>query len=145
VVSFELPSDYNDDLKQEARLSILRAARRYEGAPEQLMRTVLGHSISKAAARESRRNRREVEIDSSRDVADTHQSRFLVTEYSLVKRVTEALTELPAQLKRIFELLYQEGLTQREAAIRMKVSQPRVAKLHTQLRDELKERLRSAV
>ena len=39
----------------------------------------------------------------------------------------------PSQLQTVFYMLYCEELSQREAAVRLGVSQPRVAALHRQL------------
>ena len=49
------------------------------------------------------------------------------------QRVRAWLLELPPRLQEVFRLLYEEGLTQREAAWRLGVSQPRVAAVHRQL------------
>lgn len=142
LYSFDLPLDYGADLEQEGRLSLVLAARRYHEPTEQLMRTVLANSVLKASARESRRCRRTVEIEAAETVAD--ESQHESSDPGLVRRTKRAIVTLPAPLKQLFGLLYVEGISQREAASRLRLSQPRVSKLHAQLKQRLKAILDNA-
>jgi RNA polymerase sigma factor (sigma-70 family) len=83
-------------------------------------------------------------IDAAQELVDVTQSRQLATDYWLVQRVKKTLEALPNALKQVFRLLYAEGLSQREAASRLNISQPRIAKLHAHLQKEVKERLINA-
>ena len=53
----------------------------------------------------------------------------------LIQSVRRWAVDLPTRLARLYQLLYVEGATQREAARQMRLSQPRVAQLHRQLLD----------
>jgi RNA polymerase sigma factor (sigma-70 family) len=142
VLSFRLPADYGADLKQEARLSLLGAFRRYPEPSEQLIRTVLGHSVLKASVRESRRYGRKDPIEAAEEMADDSQRESY--EPVLIQRLRDAIQALPSSLQQIFGLLYVEGISQRDAASRLGISQPRVSKLHKEFKARLKTILTNA-
>jgi RNA polymerase sigma factor (sigma-70 family) len=141
LFSFNLPADYGADLEQEARLSLLAASRRYADPNDQLIRTVLGHSVLKASLREVRRNGRTIPIEAAEQLAD--DSQYESYEPALIQRLRNAIKALPSSLQQIFSLLYVKGVNQRCAASLLKVSQPRISNLHKELKARLKAILTS--
>jgi RNA polymerase sigma factor (sigma-70 family) len=142
LFSFNLPPDYGADLEQEARLSLLAASRRYAEPNDQLIRTVLGHSVLKASLREGRRHGRTISIEVAEQIVD--HSQYESYEPALIQRLKNAIETLPSSLQQIFSLLYVDGISQRCAASLLKVSQPRVSSLHKELQARLKAILTNA-
>jgi len=126
-----------EDAAQEARLSVALVARRgIQG--EGYLRRVISNSVRNAA-----RQTLVVSNETTADALDAldddeERQRDLLAE----ARVGEWIAGQSAQVQAVFELLYREDLSQREAAKRLGISQPRVAKLHRELlargRDELR-------
>jgi RNA polymerase sigma factor (sigma-70 family) len=59
-------------------------------------------------------------------------------DFFVISRVRQAIARLTQTLQRVYKALYIEGQTQRELAEELCVSQPRVAKLHHQLLQEVR-------
>jgi RNA polymerase sigma factor (sigma-70 family) len=136
TISFGLPSDFAADLEQEGRLGLLIALRRYGAPPERLMRTVVANAVLKKSISEARWRRYSVAIETAEELPC--QPKTPNCENGLLGGL---LQELPGSLQTIFQLLYVEGLSQRIAAVRMSVSQPRVTELHKQLKRKLKAKI----
>jgi RNA polymerase sigma factor (sigma-70 family) len=126
-----------EDAAQEARLSLALVVRQGIHA-ERYVRRVISNSVRNAA-----RQTLVVSNETSADALDAlpddaGREGDLLAE----SRVREWIARQPAQVQAVFHLLYREDLSQREAAERLGVSQPRVAKLHRELlargRDELR-------
>jgi RNA polymerase sigma factor (sigma-70 family) len=64
---------------------------------------------------------------------DTPDPEQTLIDAEAIRHLRAMLPTLPASLKKMFELLYDEELDQRAAAVRIGISQPRVAQLHRQL------------
>jgi|GEM_PF-2078355 len=62
-----------------------------------------------------------------------------------VTKIRKWLEKLPGNLRAIYEALYVAGLSQREVAANLKISQPRVAQLHQQLLAQGKQDLASLI
>lgn len=126
-----------EDAAQEARLSVALVARQgIQG--EGYVRRVISNSV-RNAARQTLVVSNETTADALDALADDEgRQGDLLAE----ARVREWIAGQSAQVQAVFELLYREELSQREAAERLGVSQPRVAKLHRELlawgRDELR-------
>ena len=58
-----------------------------------------------------------------------------------VRRLTEALEQIPERLRMVLSLHYIEDLTYREIAGLLKVSEPRVCQLHSEALAQLRKLL----
>ena len=70
--------------------------------------------------------------DATEDLED-HRDRLDSLDFFAILRVRRWLETLPLTLRNLFALIYRNGLSQRDAARILQVSQPRVAQLHTEL------------
>jgi len=124
-----------EDLAQEARLRILRLARRGGPCAEPYIRTVIANTVREAARREARVLEHLLLAD---DVGDKQGSEDIAEASSeSIACVTDSVSTwirgLSARLQTIYDLLYVRGHTQREAAAIIGITQPRIAQLHTEL------------
>lgn len=133
TVGFELPSDFAADLEQEARVAVLNALNRYGDAPEQLIRTIVANSILKGSINEARWRRHTAPVNAAENIC----SDFEEPNHD-VRLLSALIRTLPSSVQQVFQLLYVEGVSQRIAAARMKVSQPRITHLHKELKETLK-------
>ncbi len=120
---------FADDVAQEVRLALVLAIRKTGIKDERYLRRVISNS-AKNSTRQTLVVTREVSDDS---IEELPQEQPAVRDVLAERRTREWLHDLPRQLKAVFHLLYRRGLSQREAAVCLGVSQPRVAKLHRQL------------
>lgn len=125
------------DVAQDARLAVVLAIRKTGIDDEQYLRRVISNS-----ARNSTRQRLVVARQVSDDFLEEIREEPTVRDVLLERRIRRWLYDLPRQLKDVFHLLYRRGLSQREAAEYLGVSQPRVAKLHRQLLERGSDGLR---
>jgi len=135
-----------DDFAQEARLKLLRALRGYGLPSDGYVRVLISNTIESVRAVRMRSLSREIHFPApsaeqeDSDQPDRGEDRIPdrdhphpQTERVIMIAVAQWVESLPDGLRSIYELLYVEGLTQREAARAMKVTQPWVAQLHTEL------------
>jgi len=118
-----------DEFAQAARLRVWGALRKFGEAPSPAyLRKVIANAVrtplsSDPALADAR------EIDES-DFIDT----FLLQSDPLMIDVVQAwLRTLPPPLQRVYHLLFVKEYSQREAALILRVSQPRIAQLHRAL------------
>ena len=119
-----------DDLAQTARIQLWRALCREPGLPDSYIRRIVVNALrsSARAARagllfEAPERADHVAVDELVGTADP--DRALAVRWWIAS--------LSDRQRLLYELIYVAGHTQREAAQRLSVSQPRVAQLHQQL------------
>ena len=128
---------FAEDVAQHVRLEVVRAIRKTRVKDERYVRRVISNS-AKNSARQTQVAARMVSGDALEGLEEEPVVRDVLAE----RRVRQWIDEQPSQLQAVFHLLYCEDLSQREAAVRLGVSQPRVAKLHRQLLARAAEELR---
>jgi RNA polymerase sigma factor (sigma-70 family) len=131
--------DDAEDFAQAARISLARAARDRRPAAEPYRRKLIKHAAMSAARKERTRFR-----GLSNNRADLEDNLEVRRIGSAEAEVVDWITTLPSRLKGVYELLYERGYTQREAAEMLHVSQPRVAQLHNELIRRGREELLAA-
>ncbi len=132
-----------DDLAQEIRIRLVRALCIGGGRlPDAYVRRVIRNATrtalrdSRAAVSNGLAHRMPVEdLPAPQDFRDS-QIEGLVRLWVVV---------LPVHLQRLYKMLYVGGLTQREAATILGVTQPRVAQLHRDLLTRARENLQHLV
>jgi len=132
-----------DDLRQAGRLALHGAALKYDadrGPFSHFARRVIKRRVQGEAARLDGQRYGEVAI------ADNPLAIEAMTDCSRTAavEVTDALALFPLSHREVYRLLYIEGMTQRRAAHRLGVSQPRVAQLHRMLLDASRRLLRES-
>jgi RNA polymerase sigma factor (sigma-70 family) len=121
-----------DDFAQAGRLALARvAADRGEGYKKRVIR----NAIFDAARRERRGFR---SLAGGRE--ELNEAVLRVGDNDL-SDVTECVARLPQRLRDVYDLLYIQGFTQREAATRLQVTQPRITQLHTELKRSVRNQL----
>lgn len=130
----------SDDLAQDVAVKLLLAYRRQVQAPSGPKNVALIVSNVTRNAHRARLRRAAVEVppdewelDVASDAANDDRE-----SASVYRRIDEVLR---GRLRDIFECLYALGLTQREAAARLRLSQPRIAQLHKELLSRARETL----
>lgn len=121
--------DAAQEFAQAARISLARIATRANELGTFYLRRVIQNAVRDAARQELRMYGTALPLDAAVftvDPATEEQS-------ALVASVTDWVSLLPPRLQRLYDLLYVQGYTQREAAPLMGVSQPRVTQLHNTL------------
>lgn len=123
--------DDAEDFEQAARIALARGARRIPERGEAYVRRIIQNAVRGAVRRERRAlgPMSDVTVGFDDNISDPRPEQ----ESELVRLVLEWLSLLPARTQQLYELLYVQGYTQREAAQVMSVSQPRVAQLHADL------------
>jgi RNA polymerase sigma factor (sigma-70 family) len=129
VYRAELPRDHIADLEQDARLALIRAVRRYPVVPERLARRIMKNEFSKRAATE-RSKCRTLPLPEADAQQDDEQSPDCSPDPWRIDAVRRAMRCLPLAQQRLYEAIYRDGLTQREAAQKFRISQSSVAKAH---------------
>lgn len=121
-----------DDFAQVARLRLYRALRQHGVRPDPYIRRLIKNAVLRAAVTEARpfgplaRNRDELVDDRAEGLSEDRLT-------GAIDAVRRWAATLPARLLRLRDLLYVDGLSQRDAARALSVSQPRVAQLHADL------------
>lgn len=122
---------HRDDAQQRGMLGMLRAASKYDpsrGLPfEHYALAAARNEVSKAVQRLP-----------SQEATGVDLPDLWVDERScspMLDALCDWLLKAPAKLRQVFEGLYVLGLSQRQLAARLGVSQPRVAALHRELMD----------
>lgn len=132
------PDDpFADDVAQNLRLAVMLAIRKTGINDERYLRRVISNS-AKNSARQTQVASLEVSDDTLALLPLEPTARDVLAE----RRVRQWIGYQPSQFQALFDLLYREDLSQRDAAMRLGVSQPRVAQLHRQLLERGKGELR---
>lgn len=116
-----------DDAAQEARITVALVTRKGI-TDERYLRSAISNSVQNAA-RQTLVAANEAPPDGLDDLKTETPERDLLAE----QRVRAWIAEQPHQLRAVYDLLYGEDVSQREAAERLGLSQPRVAQLHRDL------------
>lgn len=121
--------DTADELAQAARLRVWGALRKTETVPSvNYLRKVIANAVRTPLASDLALEAAS-EIEDG-DIVDVHLEQ---SDPLAVDAVRAWVATLPAQLQRVYRLLFVEEYSQREAALILGVSQPRVAQLHRAL------------
>ena len=130
---FQLDREYAEDFAQEARFRLFTALRRQPLLPKEYLRRVISNAIQTAVWK-TRMLASEVSLDEAmehleakREEPGTHQDLLVVAA------VRNFISGLPLKLQRVYQLIYEQAHTQREAAIDLCVAQPRIAQMHREL------------
>src|SRR5262245_33950930 len=137
------PSDL-DDLMQAGRIALFRAAEKYDPSREIPFNHYANRAIRNAAVKEARRltGQRELEeVDLEALHAVATRSTPNEARHEQEESFGDWVAQLPDRLALTFRLLYEERLSQREAARIARVSQPYVAKLNKALLDHARTTL----
>lgn len=126
-----------DDVAQDVRLALLLAVRRTGIKDERYVRRLISNS-----ARNSARQSKVAALEVPDDNLPVRLEAPSVCDVLAERAVQRWIGEQKDLLQAVFRLLYCAGLTQRQAAERLGVSQPRVATLHRQLLERGKQQLR---
>jgi RNA polymerase sigma factor (sigma-70 family) len=123
-----------DDFAQEARLRVFLAHRGRENRSQPYLKLTAKNAMRDYYGDETRYQqhyfyRAEKELEFS---DGTSEGSFA---NEVVRRITVRnwVDHLPPILQTVYQLIYESGYTQREAAVILKLSQPRVAQLHSEL------------
>ena len=132
--------DAAQEFAQAARIALARTAASADELGTFYMRRVIQNAVRDAA----RRERRMFGVAAPLDDADTAVDPATEERSDLIDWSADWVSLLPRRLNQLYNLLYVQGYTQREAAPLLGVSQPRVTQLHQELlrrgRAELIER-----
>lgn len=129
-----------DDLEQAGRIALWRSTARFDARRGAFI-NYARRAVKNAIRSEIQRVRPVSEAgerlihpmdDATEDVEDQCDPVNSLDLFVIV-RVRRWLETLPLTLRNLFALIYRNGLSQRDAARILRVSQPRVAQLHTEL------------
>lgn len=113
-----------DELAQAARLRVLAAVRQRGDLPQAYLRTVIANAVATPLTRD-----RALEMADQVPLDLVDEEAAGPADHLAVEAVQQWLPNLPAPLQRVYHLLFVEGHSQREAALLMQVSQPRIAQM----------------
>lgn len=119
---------FADDVAQDIRLAVMLAIRKTGITHERYIRRVISNS-----AKNSARQTLVVSLEVSGLLRPELRGNPTTRDVLAERRVRQWVRAQPRPLQGVFHLLYRRGLSQREAAAHLGVSQPRIAKLHRQL------------
>jgi RNA polymerase sigma factor (sigma-70 family) len=128
-----------DDLAQEVRMRITAAIRTLPGAPTPYIRKVISNTLKSARRRDA--HAFTVKSPMAEPVDDDFAAAIVEPDDGRDVIVAAWVGSLPSPMRRIYQHLYAEDLSQREAARLMNLSQPRVAQLHRQLLERGRQQL----
>lgn len=117
-----------DDLAQAARYQLLRAIRRHRITSTGYIRRLIRNAILSVLRHEARR--RDGDLGRRVELTEDLPAQSPEPPDNVAARVTAWITTLPDRLQHVYHALYVHRLTQRNAARRLGISQPRVAQLH---------------
>lgn len=125
-----------DDLAQEARIRVFLTLRRRPELPSCYLYKIIRNCMRSGFRRQTGAFgfQSPLIVPIEEDIVDAHA--FLNDDVFARLRVNAWVATLPYRLKVIYELIYEQFHTQREAAAILKISQPRVAQLHGELLEE---------
>jgi RNA polymerase sigma factor (sigma-70 family) len=116
-----------EDFAQEARIRLLIAHRKRGFMQQGYVRRVIRNAVVSAARPSIRREQRHANDVDIETIEDSAEGDNRTGPRDLVVKL---VAQLPRRLRRVYELLYVKELSQREAAAKLRVTQPRVAQLH---------------
>jgi RNA polymerase sigma factor (sigma-70 family) len=130
---FQLDYSYADDFAQEARIRLARVLRRSVVVPPQeYLRRIISNAIQSAvSATRSWSGIRS--IDELTEEFEAKSGASAGTDPLKIAAVAEFVRSLPANLQQVYQLIYEQGHTQREVASQLGVAQPRVAQMNREL------------
>jgi RNA polymerase sigma factor (sigma-70 family) len=129
-----------DDLEQAGRIALWRSTARFDARRGAFI-NYARRAVKNAIRTEIQRARRVSEgggppNQPKGDIAEGIENHCDLPDsldLFAILRVRRWLETLPLTLRNLFALIYRNGLSQRDAARILRVSQPRVAQLHTEL------------
>lgn len=136
VRSFQTRVSDPDDFAQDARLRVLRSYKSAPSRSEAFIRTVIKNSTRNSARSETPYLEK---IDLVEDLENLEETEIVSgfqntdIDHFAVAAVRKFVSTLPQNLQAVYKLIFQDELTQRDAARRIGVSQPRVAELKREL------------
>jgi len=133
--------DDADEFAQAARIALWRAIEKGAPASDAYRKGIVKNAM-RSTARKERGGFRSLSI--WRHELDEELLRRQDDDETAAG-VVEWADQLPANLRNIYELLYVEGFTQRDVARKLRVTQPRIAQLHAQLKRRAREGFLAAV
>jgi RNA polymerase sigma factor (sigma-70 family) len=116
-----------EDFAQEVRIRLFPLVGKPQAAAPRYIRKVVANAIKTATERIDTTTFEEI-------TEETEQIPGAPTD-TRISEVTAWIDTLPFRLRTVYQHLYVDGLTQREAATVMGVTQPRIAQLHARLLD----------
>ena len=141
-ISFGLKTSDKDDLAQEARLRLFQTfQRRPEKDLPYFKRTAVNAMLDVYSSEKSNQLESWELDETSGIISDFTDAATVTDELSMRVSVQNWIIQLPIRLQQVYKLLYIEDYTQREAAAKLGISQPRVAHLHEQLKERGREEL----
>lgn len=122
--------DYEaDELAQQARIKVLRLYRGGKTRALPYIRTSIANAVRTPILRDPVL----VQAEELPDDTLVSEDSDVELDYYVMHEVRSWVRSLPPQLQAVYKFLYVRGLTQREAAERMGVTQARIAQLHRAL------------
>lgn len=118
-----------DEFAQAARLRVWGTLRKSRTAPSTpYLRTVIANAIRTPLSSDPA-------LAAASEIVDTDSvdTSLQQSDPLAVDAVRVWLRTLPVPLQRVYHLLFVKGYSQREAALMLRVSQPRIAQLHRDL------------
>jgi RNA polymerase sigma factor (sigma-70 family) len=129
------------DFAQEARMRLLIAFRVRGTIPKGYGRRIVRNAIVSAARRvirDQKLHADDVDVDTVEESPEEDGGRHPVGT------VANLIARMPRRMRRVYGLLYEQDLTQREAAAKLRLTQPRVAQLHRELLEQARALLIAA-
>ena len=126
-----------DDLEQAGRIALWRSTARFDARRGAFI-NYARRAVKNAIRSEIHRVRPISEageplIQRMGDATEDVENHYDPPDLFAILRIRRWLETLPLSLRNLFALIYRNGLSQRDAARILQVSQPRVAQLHTEL------------
>jgi RNA polymerase sigma factor (sigma-70 family) len=122
-----------DDFAQDARLRVLRSYKSDPTKSEAFIRTVIKNSTRNSARSEITDLEKTTALETSEEAQNATAFEDRATDHFVVAAVRRFISSLPENLQAVYKLIFQDELTQRDAANRMGLSQPRIAELKREL------------
>ena len=116
-----------EDFAQEVRIRLFPIAALPQAAAPRYVRKVVANAVKSAVSR--------THAIVFEDIDETAEQLMVEPPDPRIADVAAWVSTQPYPLRAVYQHLYVEGLTQREAARVMRISQPRVAQLHQRLLD----------
>jgi len=149
--SFHTRASVADDFAQDARVKVLRAHQQSPQSTDRYVRKVISNAVHNSIRRERPHLEHESRLSEltpsgndglgNKDTCRMHAPVSEMPDPFVQHFVATWVASLPPHLQRIYELLYVNDFTQREAAVVLGVSQPRVFELNAELLRRGKEAL----
>jgi RNA polymerase sigma factor (sigma-70 family) len=140
-ISYGLKTSDKDDLAQEARLRVSQTfQRKAEKGLSYFKRTAVNAMLDVYSREKSNKSEILGLDETNNTISDSTDATVVADAISLRVSIQKWINQLPLRLQQVYQLLYVEDYTQREAAVKLGISQPRIAFLHDQLKERgLKE------